>query len=159
MQADNGMAKKIAAIAAVPLAVILGAGSAEAITSSDVRSLTYLQVGPCISSSWYCFCNEICSKRCRNFHTYILLDAAMARRKAVLFFFLLWTPLTLRCFLQIKGTGLANRCPEVSEANSGGTIQFDEGKKYKLVEMCLEPKSFQIEEETTKRRGEVKKGE
>ena len=46
---DNSLAKKAAAIAAVPLAVILGAGSAEALTSQDVKSLTYLQV---ISSFW-----------------------------------------------------------------------------------------------------------
>jgi hypothetical protein len=41
---DNSLAKKAAAIAAVPLAVILGAGQAEALTSQDVKSLTYLQV-------------------------------------------------------------------------------------------------------------------
>lgn len=97
---DNSLAKKAAAIAAVPLAVILGAGQAEALTSQDVKSLTYLQ---------------------------------------------------------IKGTGLANRCPEVAEQNAGGIIKLDADKKYKLTEMCLEPKSWQIEETVTKRRGESKK--
>ncbi len=60
---------------------------------------------------------------------------------------------------QIKGTGLANRCPEVSEQAAGGVIKFDADKKYKISELCLEPKSWQIEEEVTKRRGETKKGE
>eukprot|EP00171_Calliarthron_tuberculosum_P013611 IDg13611t1 len=57
---------------------------------------------------------------------------------------------------QVKGTGLANRCPEV-EAN-GKVINFDSGKSYKLVDLCLEPKSFQVEEEVQgKRKGETKK--
>lgn len=57
---------------------------------------------------------------------------------------------------QVKGTGLANRCPEV-EAN-GKVINLDSGKSYKLVDLCLEPKSFQVEEEVQgKRKGEVKK--
>jgi hypothetical protein len=59
---------------------------------------------------------------------------------------------------QVKGTGLANRCPEVAEQNAGGVIKFDSDKQYKLTELCLEPKSWQIEEEVTKRRGETKKG-
>lgn len=59
-------------------------------------------------------------------------------------------------YLQVKGTGVANRCPEV--LGSKGTIKLDSGKSYKLTDLCLEPKSFQVEEEIeTKRKGEVKR--
>jgi photosystem II oxygen-evolving enhancer protein 1 len=59
-------------------------------------------------------------------------------------------------YSQVKGTGVANRCPEVEGAK--GTIVLDSGKSYKLADLCLEPKSFQVEEETeNKRKGETKK--
>lgn len=59
-------------------------------------------------------------------------------------------------YSQVKGTGLANRCPEVQGVK--GVIKLDAGKSYKIVDMCLEPKSFQVEEEVSgKRKGEVKK--
>jgi photosystem II oxygen-evolving enhancer protein 1 len=45
-------------------------------------------------------------------------------------------------YLQVKGTGLANRCPEVL---GDGTITPKTGQK--LVEMCIEPKAFAVEEE------------
>jgi len=92
-------AKKAAAGAAVALPLLLGAADAEALTSKDVRSLTYGQ---------------------------------------------------------IKGTGLANRCPEVGEDVAGGSIVLDSSKNYKIAELCLEPKSWQIEEEVTRRRGDTK---
>ncbi|CDF33932.1 Plastid oxygen-evolving enhancer 1 [Chondrus crispus] len=58
--------------------------------------------------------------------------------------------------MQVKGTGLANRCPEVEGAK--GAIKLDSGKSYKIVDLCLEPKTFQVEEEVSgKRKGEVKK--
>mmetsp|Transcript_22137 Transcript_22137/g.89660 ORF Transcript_22137/g.89660 Transcript_22137/m.89660 type:complete len:265 (-) Transcript_22137:199-993(-) len=59
-------------------------------------------------------------------------------------------------YMQVKGTGTANRCPEVV-ASVKGNIKLDEGKVYKLVDLCLEPKSFQVEEEKTSRKGEVKR--
>jgi photosystem II oxygen-evolving enhancer protein 1 len=59
---------------------------------------------------------------------------------------------------QIKGTGIANRCPEVANADKAQEITLDKGAKYKIVDMCLEPKSFQIEEEIQKRKGEIRKG-
>mmetsp|Transcript_22135 Transcript_22135/g.89651 ORF Transcript_22135/g.89651 Transcript_22135/m.89651 type:complete len:141 (-) Transcript_22135:928-1350(-) len=46
-------------------------------------------------------------------------------------------------YMQVKGTGTANRCPEVV-ASVKGNIKLDEGKVYKLVDLCLEPKSFQV---------------
>lgn len=45
-------------------------------------------------------------------------------------------------YLQVKGTGLANRCPEVV---GEGSITPKSGQK--LVEMCIEPKAFAVEEE------------
>jgi len=56
---------------------------------------------------------------------------------------------------QVKGTGLANRCPEVDV--SKGSIPLSSGKAYKLVDMCLEPKTFLVEEEVGGKRGEVRK--
>lgn len=59
-------------------------------------------------------------------------------------------------YLQVKGTGLANRCPEVTE--NGKSIALASGKEYRLVDLCLEPKTFLVEEELeNKRKGEVKK--
>jgi photosystem II oxygen-evolving enhancer protein 1 len=48
-------------------------------------------------------------------------------------------------YLQVKGTGLANRCPEVIGEDS---ITPKSGQK--LVEMCIEPKAWAVEEEIGK---------
>jgi photosystem II oxygen-evolving enhancer protein 1 len=48
-------------------------------------------------------------------------------------------------YLQVKGTGLANRCPEVI---GEGSITPKTGQK--LVEMCIEPKAWAVEEEIGK---------
>jgi photosystem II oxygen-evolving enhancer protein 1 len=48
-------------------------------------------------------------------------------------------------YLQVKGTGLANRCPEVVGEDS---ITPKSGSR--LVEMCIEPKAFAVEEEIGK---------
>jgi len=45
-------------------------------------------------------------------------------------------------YLQVKGTGLANRCAEVI---GEGSIKPTSGQK--LVEMCIEPKAWAVEEE------------
>lgn len=59
-------------------------------------------------------------------------------------------------YSQVKGTGLANRCPEVE--GQKGMIKLESGKKYRIVDLCLEPKSFQVEEELQgKRKGDVRK--
>lgn len=42
---------------------------------------------------------------------------------------------------QVKGSGLANRCPE---ATGSGSIAIN--KKLKLVDLCVEPKSWQVED-------------
>lgn len=48
-------------------------------------------------------------------------------------------------YLQVKGTGLANRCPEVIGED---TITPKSGQR--LVEMCIEPKAWAVEEEVGK---------
>jgi photosystem II oxygen-evolving enhancer protein 1 len=48
-------------------------------------------------------------------------------------------------YLQVKGTGLANRCPEVVGEDS---ITPKSGAK--LVDMCIEPKAWAVEEEIGK---------
>jgi len=48
-------------------------------------------------------------------------------------------------YLQVKGTGLANRCPEVVGED---TITPKSGQK--LVDMCIEPKAWAVEEEIGK---------
>ena len=48
-------------------------------------------------------------------------------------------------YLQVKGTGLANRCPEVIGED---TIKPKTGQK--LVDMCIEPKAWAVEEEVGK---------
>jgi photosystem II oxygen-evolving enhancer protein 1 len=48
-------------------------------------------------------------------------------------------------YLQVKGTGLANRCPEVL---GEGSITPKSGAR--LVEMCIEPKAWAVEEEVGK---------
>merc|ERR1719324_64397 len=45
-------------------------------------------------------------------------------------------------YLQVKGTGLANQCPEVVGEDS---IKPSTGQK--LTEMCIEPKAWAVEEE------------
>lgn len=43
-------------------------------------------------------------------------------------------------YLQVKGSGLANRCPEVI---GEGSINVG-GKKLKVTDLCIEPKSWQV---------------
>mmetsp|Transcript_21475 Transcript_21475/g.44762 ORF Transcript_21475/g.44762 Transcript_21475/m.44762 type:complete len:308 (+) Transcript_21475:37-960(+) len=45
-------------------------------------------------------------------------------------------------YLQVKGTGLANRCPEVV-----GEASITPKSGQKLVDMCIEPKAWAVEEE------------
>jgi len=54
-------------------------------------------------------------------------------------------------YLQVKGTGLANRCSEVKGTDS---ITVKSGTK--MVDMCLEPKAFFVEETTTNKKGDSK---
>merc|ERR1719284_1660696 len=55
---------------------------------------------------------------------------------------------------QIKGTGLANTCPQV-EKGASNSIKLGAGKKYKIDEFCLEPTSFSVLEEKLTKAGLV----
>merc|ERR1719264_1500241 len=49
-------------------------------------------------------------------------------------------------YAQVKGSGLANRCPTVE--SQGTSIPVKDGQR--IVNMCFEPKSFAVEAETDK---------
>ena len=53
---------------------------------------------------------------------------------------------------QVKGSGLANRCP-----TAVGTGSINVNGKANIVDMCLEPLSWQVEEEVADKKGNVKK--
>ncbi|MBZ8181570.1 MAG: photosystem II manganese-stabilizing polypeptide [Oscillatoria sp. PMC 1051.18] len=55
---------------------------------------------------------------------------------------------------QILNTGLANTCPQLTET-SRGSIAIEPDKSYRLVDLCLEPKEFFVEEEPTNKRREA----
>lgn len=59
-------------------------------------------------------------------------------------------PLT---YEQIRGTGLANACPEVTEIRRG-SIPIDSSKSYALVDLCLEPTSYAVKLEPANKRQE-----
>ncbi|MCC5666296.1 photosystem II manganese-stabilizing polypeptide [Nostoc sp. CHAB 5784] len=52
---------------------------------------------------------------------------------------------------QIRGTGLANKCPQLAET-SRGSIPLDSSQSYAIKELCLEPTSFFIKEEPANKR-------
>lgn len=52
---------------------------------------------------------------------------------------------------QIRGTGLANKCPQLSET-SRGSIPIDKSQSYVIKELCLEPTSYFVKEEPTNKR-------
>ncbi|MEH2351265.1 MAG: photosystem II manganese-stabilizing polypeptide [Nostoc sp.] len=55
---------------------------------------------------------------------------------------------------QIRGTGLANKCPQLAET-SRGSIPIDSSQSYAIKELCLEPTSFFIKEEPANKRQEA----
>ncbi len=52
---------------------------------------------------------------------------------------------------QIRGTGRANNCPTLTET-SRGDIPIDASKVYVIEDMCLEPTSFFVKEESVNKR-------
>jgi photosystem II oxygen-evolving enhancer protein 1 len=52
---------------------------------------------------------------------------------------------------QIKGTGLANKCPQLTET-SRGSIPIDASQSYVIKELCLEPTNFFVKEEPANKR-------
>jgi photosystem II oxygen-evolving enhancer protein 1 len=55
---------------------------------------------------------------------------------------------------QIRGTGLANKCPQLSET-SRGSIGIDPNQSYIIRELCLEPTNFFVKEEPINKRQEA----
>lgn len=52
---------------------------------------------------------------------------------------------------QIRGTGLANKCPLMAETTRG-SIPIDQSQSYRLTDLCLEPTTFFVKEEPTNKR-------
>lgn len=52
---------------------------------------------------------------------------------------------------QVRGTGLANTCPQLGET-SRGSIPIEGGKSYLLTDLCLEPTNFFVKEEPANKR-------
>ena len=55
---------------------------------------------------------------------------------------------------QIRGTGLANSCPQLEET-SRGAIALDSNKSYSITNLCLQPTSFFVKEESANKRREA----
>jgi photosystem II oxygen-evolving enhancer protein 1 len=55
---------------------------------------------------------------------------------------------------QIRGTGLANSCPQLEET-SRGAIALDSDKTYNITGLCLQPTSYFVKEESTNKRREA----
>merc|ERR1719378_1177543 len=54
-------------------------------------------------------------------------------------------------YLQVKGSGFANRCPDVA---GEGKIEVG-GKTLKVTDMCIEPMAWQVAEITVNKKGEA----
>jgi photosystem II oxygen-evolving enhancer protein 1 len=55
---------------------------------------------------------------------------------------------------QIRGTGLANSCPQLEET-SRGAIAIESGKSYAVTNLCLQPTTFFVKEESANKRKEA----
>lgn len=55
---------------------------------------------------------------------------------------------------EILNTGLANKCPEISEFTRG-TIPVEAGQTYVLTDVCLEPQEYFVKEEPVNKRQEA----
>jgi photosystem II oxygen-evolving enhancer protein 1 len=52
----------------------------------------------------------------------------------------------------IRGTGLANTCPQLEQSFGRGAIPIESGKTYTLTDLCLQPISFFVKEELAGKR-------
>lgn len=55
---------------------------------------------------------------------------------------------------QIRGTGLANTCPQLGDTRRG-SIPLDRGKSYLITDLCMEPTNFFVKEESVNKRREA----
>jgi len=60
----------------------------------------------------------------------------------------------LLTYEQIRGTGLANTCPQLDET-ARGSITVDTGKSYTLNGLCLQPTDFFVKEEGVSKRSQA----
>jgi photosystem II oxygen-evolving enhancer protein 1 len=60
----------------------------------------------------------------------------------------------LLTYEQIRGTGLANKCPQLAET-SRGSINLDSSLSYSIKELCLEPTNYFVKEEPANKRQEA----
>lgn len=51
----------------------------------------------------------------------------------------------------IVGTGLANTCPQLEET-SRGSLPLEPGKSYQVTDLCMQPISYAVKEETSNKR-------
>lgn len=61
---------------------------------------------------------------------------------------------TALTYEQIRGTGLANTCPQLDEVRRGA-IPLERGQEYVLVELCMEPTNYFVKEESVNKRKEA----
>jgi photosystem II oxygen-evolving enhancer protein 1 len=55
----------------------------------------------------------------------------------------------------IRGTGIANTCPQLDNVTSRGSISLDSDQAYSIKGLCLEPTSIAVKEEPTSKRREA----
>ncbi|MGB5959141.1 MAG: photosystem II manganese-stabilizing polypeptide [Coleofasciculaceae cyanobacterium] len=55
---------------------------------------------------------------------------------------------------QIRNTGLANNCPQLSETTRG-SIPIDSSQSYVMVDLCVQPTTFFVKEEPANKRQEA----
>ncbi|MEO1429861.1 MAG: photosystem II manganese-stabilizing polypeptide [Cyanobacteria bacterium J06633_8] len=60
----------------------------------------------------------------------------------------------LLTYEDIRGTGLANKCPLLSET-SRGSIAIDSSQSYEIKELCIEPTAYFVKEEPLNKRQEA----
>lgn len=53
---------------------------------------------------------------------------------------------------QIRGTGLANTCPQLTGRTGRGSIPIEPDKTYSLTDLCLEPTNYFVKEEPANKR-------
>ncbi len=58
---------------------------------------------------------------------------------------------TITSYEQVKGTGVANSCPQLDET-ARGSIPLDTSKTYTLTNLCLQPTSYFVKEEAENKR-------
>ncbi|KAH8062501.1 hypothetical protein JL722_3420 [Aureococcus anophagefferens] len=58
---------------------------------------------------------------------------------------------------QVKGTGLANRCARRVQRGRRQGLDLGARLRYSLVGVCLEPKTWQVEEQVANKKGDVSK--